>query len=127
MPGQIDINNKVYKLAALPFVLERKGDYDEAIEVYKNAVSILDEGTKKLKKGNFPKINRKMFERQVQVHRERLAYLESLKRKGNFDGIILPPTILDAMEEIEQEDGQNWSLTQVEQPVPNPEYNRAGH
>jgi tetratricopeptide (TPR) repeat protein len=113
MAGQIDIKNKVYKLAAAPFILERKGDYDAAIGVYKNAITILDEATKTFKKGNFLKIHRKMFERQVEVHRERLAYLEDLKRKGNFDGIILPPTILDAMEEVEEEDGKNWSLTQV--------------
>lgn len=113
MAGKIDVNNKVYKLAAMPFILERKGDYDEAIAVYKSAITILDEATKVYKKGNVLKINRKMFERQVQVHRERLAYLEDLKSKGSFDGIILPPTILDAMEEVEKEDGKTWSLTQV--------------
>ncbi|KGO60647.1 hypothetical protein PEX2_088290 [Penicillium expansum] len=113
MAGKIDVNNKVYKLAAMPFILERKGDYDEAITVYKNAITVLDGAVKIYKKGNVPKINRKMFERQVQVHRERLAYLENLKGKGSFDGIILPPTILDAMEEIEDEDGKTWSLTQI--------------
>ncbi|CAI7634611.1 unnamed protein product [Penicillium discolor] len=113
MAGKIDVNNKVYKLAAMPFILERKGDYDEAIAVYKSAIAILDEATKIYKKGNVLKINRKMFERQVQVHRERLAYLEDLKSKGSFDGIILPPTILDAMEEVEKEDGKTWSLTQI--------------
>ena len=31
----------------------------------------------------------------------RLANVEDLKRKGSFDGIItLPPTIVDAMEEV---------------------------
>ncbi|CAI7623560.1 unnamed protein product [Penicillium glandicola] len=113
MAGKIDVNNKVYKLAAMPFILERKGDYDEAIKIYKSAISVLDEATKIYKKGNVLKINRKMFERQVQVHRERLAYLEDLKHKGSFDGIILPPTILDAMEEVEHEDGNTWSLTQI--------------
>ncbi|KAF4765103.1 hypothetical protein N7455_004893 [Penicillium solitum] len=113
MAGKIDVNNKVYKLAAMPFILERKGDYDEAIAVYKSAIAILDEATKIYKKGNVLKINRKMFERQVQVHRERLAYLEDLKSKGSFDGIILPPTILGAMEEVEKEDGKTWSLTQI--------------
>ncbi|OQD90168.1 hypothetical protein PENSOL_c061G06075 [Penicillium solitum] len=113
MAGKIDVNSKVYKLAAMPFILERKGDYDEAIAVYKSAIAILDEATKIYKKGNVLKINRKMFERQVQVHRERLAYLEDLKSKGSFDGIILPPTILDAMEEVEKEDGKTWLLTQI--------------
>ncbi|KAJ5120503.1 uncharacterized protein N7515_009891 [Penicillium bovifimosum] len=114
MAGQIDTKNKLYKLAAAPFILERDGDYDAAIQVYKNAITILDEATNTFKKGNSPKIYRKMFERQVQIHRERLAYLEDLKRKGRFDGIILPPTILDAMEEVEEEeDGKNRSLTQI--------------
>ncbi|KAJ5356360.1 hypothetical protein N7517_010969 [Penicillium concentricum] len=113
MAEKIDVNNKVYKLAAMPFILERKGDYDEAIKIYQTAITVLDEATKIYKKGNVLKINRKMFERQVQVHRERLAYLEDLKRKGSFDGIILPPTILDAMEELEDEDGKTWSLTQI--------------
>jgi hypothetical protein len=113
MAGKVDADNKVYKLAAMPFVLERKGDYDEAVKVYKSAITVLDEAAKIYKKGNALKIHRKMFERQVQVHRERLAYLEDLKRKGSFDGIILPPTILDAMEEVESEDGKTWSLTQV--------------
>ncbi|KAG0157416.1 hypothetical protein PDIDSM_4601 [Penicillium digitatum] len=113
MAGKIDVNNKVYKLAAMPFILERNGEYDEAIKIYKSAITVLDEATKMYKKGNVLKINRKMFERQVQVHRERLAYLENLKNKGSFDGIILPPTILDAMEEIEDEDGKTSSLTQI--------------
>lgn len=119
MAGKIDVNNKIYKLAAMPFILERKGDYDGAITVYKSAITVLDEATKIYKKGNVLKINRKMFERQVQVHRERLAYLEGLKSKGSFDGIILPPTILDAMEEVEKEDGKTWSLTQVSQTLRN--------
>jgi tetratricopeptide (TPR) repeat protein len=113
MAGKVDVNNKVYKLAAQPFILERKGDYDEAIKIYKSAIGVLDETAQIYKKGNALKIHRKMFERQAQVLRERLAYLEGLKRKGSFDGIILPPTILDAMEEIEHEDGKTRSLTQV--------------
>ena len=120
MTGKIDANNKIYKLAALPFILERKGEYEEAIQIYKNAITVLDEAAKMYKKGNILKVNRKMFERQVQVHRERLAYLEDLKRKGSFDSIILPPTILDAMEEVENEDGKTWSLTQVSHTVQDP-------
>ena len=118
MAQAVDGNNQVYKLAALPFILERKADYDEAIRVYKSAIEILDELVQKFKKGsNVRKVNRKMFERQVQVHRERLSYLEGLKRKGNFDNIVLPPTILDAMEEVENENGKTWNLTQVSLPA----------
>lgn len=114
MTETADAKNQLYKLAALPFILERKGDYDDAIRTYKTAIEILDELIKKFKKGrDVRKVNRKMFERQVQVHRERLAYLEGLKRKGIFENVILPPTILDAMEELEAENGKTWNLTQV--------------
>ncbi|CAG8127695.1 unnamed protein product [Penicillium salamii] len=114
MTETADAKNQLYKLAALPFILERKGDYDDAIRTYKTAIEILDELIKKFKKGrDVRKVNRKMFERQVQVHRERLAYLEGLKRKGIFENVILPPTILDAMEELEAENGKTWNLTQI--------------
>ncbi|KAJ5747312.1 uncharacterized protein N7511_009008 [Penicillium nucicola] len=113
MSERIDTNNKIYKLAASPFILERNGDYDDAIKMYKSAVEILGEATKTFKKGNVRKVNRKMFERQVQVHHERLAYLEGLKKKGSYEGIILPPTILDAMEEVERDSEKSWTLTQI--------------
>jgi hypothetical protein len=31
---------------AMPFILERKSDYDEAIKVYKSAITVLDEAAK---------------------------------------------------------------------------------
>lgn len=112
MSGQID--KEIYKLSARPFILEREGNYEEAIKVYKDAIEALDTTAKKYKKGSTPKINRKMFERQVQVHRERLAYLEELKQKRTFENIIRPPTILDAMEELEEQEGDGQlTLSQV--------------
>lgn len=111
-----DIKNEIYKLSVSPFVLERRGDYDKAIEIHKSAIDVLSAATEKLRKSsNVRKINRKMFERQVELHRERFAYLESLKRKGSFEGIILPPTVLDVMQELERDDGGNspWTLSQV--------------
>ncbi|TQB77501.1 hypothetical protein MPDQ_000041 [Monascus purpureus] len=112
MAGQI--GKEIYKLSARPFILEREGNYEEAIKVYKDAIEALDTTAKKYKKGSMPKINRKMFERQVQVHRERLAYLEELKQKGTFENIIRPPTILDAMEELEEQEGDGQlTLSQV--------------
>jgi hypothetical protein len=57
---------------------------------------------KRFKKMNVRKVNRKMFERQAQVHRERLAYLEVLKQSDSFANIILPPIILDAMEDLDK-------------------------
>lgn len=112
MSGQID--KEIYKLSARPFILEREGNYEEAIKVYKDAIEALDTTAKKYKKGSTPKINRKMFERQVQVHRERLAYLEELKQKRTFENIIRPPTILDAMEELEEQEGDGQlTLSQI--------------
>lgn len=111
-----DIKNEIYKLSVLPFILERRGDYDKAIEIHKSAIDILSAAAEKFRKSsNVRKINRKMFERQVDLHCERFAYLESLKRKGSFEGIILPPTVLDVMQELERDDGDNspWTLSQV--------------
>ncbi|CAI7664689.1 unnamed protein product [Penicillium bialowiezense] len=114
MAEMTDQKKDVYKLAALPFILERKGEYDEAIRIYKTAIEILDQLIQTFKKGHdVRKANRKMFERQVTVHRERLAYLEGLKRTGSFSNIVLPPTILDAMEEMEKENGKTWTLSQI--------------
>lgn len=114
MAEMTDQKKDLYKLAALPFILERKGEYDEAIRIYKTAIEILDQLIQRFKKGHdVRKANRKMFERQVTVHRERLTYLEGLKRTGSFSNIVLPPTILDAMEEMEKENGKTWTLSQV--------------
>ncbi|KAJ5300058.1 hypothetical protein N7508_007301 [Penicillium antarcticum] len=98
MAGNIDTSNDIYRLTARPFILEREGEYDQAIKVYQNAVEILCMSIEKFRKMNVRRVNRKMFERQVQVHSDRLAYLQILKRKGSFDGIVLPPTVLYAME-----------------------------
>ncbi|KAL2869659.1 uncharacterized protein BJX67DRAFT_319003 [Aspergillus lucknowensis] len=117
MAGKINIDNDIYRLAARPFILEREGDYDQAIKVYQNAIQILDMSIEKFKRMKVPRLNRKMFERQVQIHRDRLAYLQTLKRKGSFDGIILPPTVLDAIEGLARHDGDSslWTLSQMRQ------------
>ncbi|KAL4913698.1 hypothetical protein BDW62DRAFT_205260 [Aspergillus aurantiobrunneus] len=83
--------------------------------VCSTAIEILGTAAQKFKKSNVHKIFRKMFERQVQLHRERLAYLESLQRKGSFDGIVLPPSGLDVVKELARRDGDNspWTLSQI--------------
>ncbi|EAW11072.1 uncharacterized protein ACLA_067080 [Aspergillus clavatus NRRL 1] len=113
MAEKIDTNNDIYRLSARPFILEREGDYEGAIRIYQSAVEILSKAATTFKKMNVRKVNRKMFERQVEVHRERLAYLERLQQKGSFDGIVLPPTVLDAMEELEKEEEGHWTLSQI--------------
>lgn len=115
MARKIDTNNDIYKLAARPFILERRGEYDQAIKVYQNAIEILDMSVEKFKKMNVPRVNRKMFDRQIQIHRDRLAYLQTLKRKGNFSDIVLPPTVIDAMDDLARNNGDSrpWTLSQA--------------
>ncbi|KAL4949297.1 hypothetical protein BDW69DRAFT_198201 [Aspergillus filifer] len=99
-----DVKNTIYKLS-----------YEQAIEVHKRAVDILGTAAQRFKKGNVRKIYRKMFERQLDLHKERLAHLEDLKRKGSFDTIVLPPSGLDIVKELIREDGDNrpWTLSQI--------------
>lgn len=105
MADETDFKSEVYRISAAPFVLERRGEYDNAIVAHRRATEILAALVKKLKKSTAPKINRKMFERQIQVHSERLAYLEALKVKGSFENVVLPPTILEATAELEAAEG----------------------
>ncbi|KAJ9480670.1 hypothetical protein VN97_g12871 [Penicillium thymicola] len=111
MAGKIDTNNDIYKLTARPFILEREGDYYRAIKFCQNAIETLCVSIEEFKTMNVRRVNRKMFERQVQLHRDRLAYLQTLKRKGSFDGIVLPPTVLDAIEELAVRDADSSPLT----------------
>jgi recombinational DNA repair ATPase RecF len=111
-----DLKNDIYKLSINPFILERLAEYEKAIDSHKKAIEVLSMAAEKFRKSSsVRKINRKMFERQVDLHRERLSYLESLKSKGSFDGIILAPTALDVGQELqrENEDNSPWTLSQV--------------
>ncbi|KAL3489273.1 hypothetical protein BJX62DRAFT_156931 [Aspergillus germanicus] len=111
-----DLKNDIYKLSINPFLLERLAEYEKAIDSHKKAIEVLSMAADKFRKSSsVRKINRKMFERQVDLHRERLSYLESLKSKGSFDGIILPPTALDVGQELQREDEDNspWTLSQM--------------
>ncbi|CEL05791.1 hypothetical protein ASPCAL06906 [Aspergillus calidoustus] len=107
MAGRIDINNDIYRLSAYPFVLEHEGDFEKAIKIHGNAVEILDMTVNKFKKMKVPRANRKMFERQLMVHRQRLAYLQSLHAKGSFEGIVKVPTIRDAMADLARADNDD--------------------
>ncbi len=115
--GDDDIKDKLYKLSVAPFVLERQGEYQKAIDVHKSAIDVLGTAAQTFRKSgsNVRKVHRKMFERQVQLHRERLAHLEDLQRKGSFVAVVLPPSGLDVVQELAREDGDNspWTLSQV--------------
>jgi len=49
----------------------------------------------------------------MEVHKVRKRYLESLSSKGNFDGAVVPPTILSADKEIENQEGNPNALSWV--------------
>ncbi|KKK24496.1 hypothetical protein ARAM_002346 [Aspergillus rambellii] len=105
--GPVDTNNDLYRVSVRPFTLEKEGEFVQALEAYKLAIEVLNTAIQKFKKSSeVRKIVRKMFERQVQVHQDRLAYLESLQRKGDFVDIVNLPTILDAMDELKAEGEQ---------------------
>lgn len=111
-----DMKNKLYKLSVAPFVLERQEEYQKAIDFHKSAIDVLGTAAQTFRKSgsNVRKIHRKMFERQVQLHRERLAHLEDLQRKGSFAGIVLPPSGLDVVQELARGHGDSpWTLSQV--------------
>ncbi|KAL2808960.1 hypothetical protein BJX63DRAFT_445554 [Aspergillus granulosus] len=116
MAGKININNDIYKLSAYPFVLEHQGDYEKAIKIHRNAIEILDITVEKFKTMKVPQAKRKMFVRQANVHRERLAYLQSLKTKGSFEGVVKAPSVRDAIDGLAHKDEESpWSLFQIRQ------------
>ncbi|OJJ00281.1 hypothetical protein ASPVEDRAFT_149244 [Aspergillus versicolor CBS 583.65] len=111
-----EIKDKLYKLSVAPFVLERQGEYQKAINIHKSAIDVLGAAAQTFRKSGsiVRKIHRKMFERQVQLHRERLAHLEDLQRKGDFSSIVLPPSGLDVVQELAREDEDSpWTLSQI--------------
>ncbi|KAK4498881.1 hypothetical protein PRZ48_009391 [Zasmidium cellare] len=75
------------QLIVLPFKLEEDGHCDDAIKAHQNAIVLLQ---KIQKVSGIRKFNRKMYERQEGVHRERAAYLEGMK--GRYDEIVKVPS-----------------------------------
>lgn len=67
-----------------PFQLEEENSFDDAIKAHKTAIEVLEQVQKT--KG-IRKFNRKMYERQAEIHRERKAYLEAFG--GKYDGRII--------------------------------------
>ncbi|KAL4810348.1 hypothetical protein BDV18DRAFT_156715 [Aspergillus unguis] len=110
-----NVKEQLYRLSIGAFLLERAKDYDKAIEAHKKSIEVLGLAVQKFKKSSVRKIFRKMFERQLQLHRERLEYLEGLKRKGSFEGIVLPPCASGVDTEMERgaEDSTPWTLSQI--------------
>jgi hypothetical protein len=93
-----------------PFVLEYEGDFQNAIVGHGTASKTLNDLMAAIKK-NMRKFQRKMFERQAEVHTQRRKYLESFKR--DFKGVVVPPTIRSADAELIVAEGQIRPLSLV--------------
>lgn len=97
-------------ITVAPFVLEYQGNFEAAIHGHDRAAKFLGEFLTRYKKF-VGKFHRKMFERQATVHSERKGYLESFK--GSFKGVIVPPTIRSADDEMVVGEGQARTLSLV--------------
>ncbi|KAL8937535.1 MAG: hypothetical protein Q9216_004377 [Gyalolechia sp. 2 TL-2023] len=97
-----DAYKNLCRALATPFILEFQGHFEEALEAHKKAVTGLKSTIEHAKK-NLRKLYRKMFERQLQVHEERITHLTHLSGKGSFEGIVIPPTYLSAEKELEDQ------------------------
>lgn len=92
---------KVYAVVVQGFILEHRKQFDSAISAYEIAIKLLEHLMPRIKK-DMRKIHRKMFERQLDVLRERKAILDqSALANSPFAGLLSPPTILSADAELE--------------------------
>ena len=115
---QSDAYKELHRHIIIPFVFEFNGKFNEAIVAHECAVTLLENTLEKSRK-KIQKFHRVMFERQMEVHKFRERYLESLSSKGNFDGAVVPPTILSADKEIEDQEGKPNALSWVSYKVTN--------
>lgn len=96
-----------------PFHFEAKGKFEEALKEHKIAVQTIDEFLEMHKK-EVVKFSRDMFERQRNVHFERIKYL----REGEGDwgkGMVLTPTEMSAEEEMKGSEERCLSLVRLPQ------------
>ena len=88
------------RLAILtPFLFETQEKYQDAIKDHQEAVKKLQVFLDTNKK--IGKFYRVMFKRQREVHLERIQYLQAIEKTGNWDGVIVSPTILSATRELQ--------------------------
>lgn len=115
MSREIDVAREIQKIVARPLILDHEGAYVDAIKAYQDAIEFLNTLIEKFKKAGMHKINRKLYQRQAQVHRDRLTYLQTLSRKGNIDNVISLPTMIDVVSCLARQEGNNspWTLSQV--------------
>ncbi|THY17566.1 hypothetical protein D6C98_03972 [Aureobasidium pullulans] len=91
---------KIYTVVVHGFVLEYHGKFDQAIVAHQASIELLEKLMPTIKK-NMLKAHRKMFERQLDVLRERKFILEKAALTSpRFAGVLMPPTVLSADAEL---------------------------
>lgn len=91
---------KIYTVVVHGFVLEYQGKFDQAIVAHQASIELLEKLMPTIKK-NMLKAHRKMFERQLDVLRERKSILEKAALTSpRFAGVLMPPTVLSADAEL---------------------------
>ncbi|KAI5206125.1 hypothetical protein E4T39_02605 [Aureobasidium subglaciale] len=106
----------VYKCIVQGFISEHNGQYDKALKEYQTSIDVLVKIMPTIKKNNL-KVHRRMYERQLDVLRERKAVLDQAARTSPpFAGVVAPPTILSADAEIlAAQKGNHFCLSLDEQ------------
>lgn len=101
--SSIDVSKSmrsVYVVIARGFILEHHKQYDEAISAHQVAIELLQGLMPKIKKVML-KVHRVMFERQLDVLRERKAILDKAALANPpFTDFIAVPTVLSADAEL---------------------------
>ncbi|KAG9941076.1 hypothetical protein KCU85_g9720, partial [Aureobasidium melanogenum] len=108
---------KVYTVIVEGFILEHRKQFDWAISAYGIAITLLENLMPRIKK-DMRKIHRKMFERQLDVLRERKGILDnSALANPPFAGLISPPTILSADAELEAAVDEKFQLLSLDERI----------
>lgn len=101
--SSIDVSGSmrsVYTVVARGFVLEHHKQFAEAISAHQAAINLLQGIMPNIKKAMF-KVHRVMFERQLDVLRERKAILDKAALANPpFTDFITVPTVLSADAEL---------------------------
>lgn len=115
MSGEVDRTKEILRSVARPLLLEREGAYGDAMKAYQDAIGLLNMLVEKSRKRGMHRLNRKLYQRQAQVHRDRLAYLQTLSRKESFGNIVPLPTVVGSMSSLarERENDSPWTISQV--------------
>lgn len=75
----VESTRKLVPIVFQAFQLEEAGCYSEAIKTHQTAIGLLASAAN-IK--NVRKFNRRMYERQADIHQERIAYLKTVRQQG---------------------------------------------